>query len=810
MARFALCLPCLLWAVVSAAQSNSNSPLGVNVREIRYWGTEMHLLDFFKRAGNGSSGVWLTQCAAPCNNGNTWNTQEQALLDLDAAGWPKSLPDANSTAKYRWVTTILWMNSGRLPLGRWTVLYDGECTLSYGQANVLRNVAASQPGRDAVDVSAGANTLTVSITATDPNRSGNYLRNIRVIAPGGGCGGDPFSYVADASACPGNYRPFADTYASQPFHPQFLSDLRPFAALRFMQFFSTNVDQTTKWSERSLPTDISWGYNATRGAPIEVALDMANSVDASPWLAIPAMVDDDYIRQYARLAKARLSTMRPIYIEYGNEVWNGSYPYSIAGQWVQAQGKARWPNSAETDFAKQMNWFGMRTKQICSIWKQEFAERASQVKCVMGAQGAGSWVADHYILSCPLYAAEPGATACNGNGGIDALAGGYYFGGHVSNPALQSAIESQWLSQADGGLAKLFQEITSGDGLTPPAGWGMARSSVALIASQMAANKLVADRHGLAMVVYEGGNELHGQDSSSYQVRLQALFERAERDPRMGEAYSAVLNAWKSSGGELYMVFESTGAYSAVRGNSTLLEWTGQTRADAPKYDAVLSYIAANPCWWTACALQFDVDLRTGWNLLGNGIAVPINVAVTFNDVDKVASVWKWLPSGSSAGVSYPAWAYYSPALPDGGRTHAATRGYELLSTINAGEGYWVNAKADINIALPTASAVLSSSFAPTGAHALAHGWSLIASGDRPSPAGFAAALNYSGDTPNLSSLWAWDAIRQTWYFWSPALAASGGLAAYLTAKGYASFADLAGPPAGTLAPARGYWVNLP
>ncbi|MBI4986634.1 MAG: hypothetical protein HZC24_15155 [Rhodocyclales bacterium] len=821
-----------LLAEVCAAQTNARSPLGINLRELRYWNTEMPTVDFFKRASSGAGSVWLTQCnwGPSCQDasGNDihWNTSEQAQLDLDAAGWPKSLPAAGSALKYRFVTTLLWWQSDKIPLGRWTVLYDGEGTLAYGQTGVTRNAAASTAGRDAVDVVSGANALTLSITATDPNGSGNYLRNIRVIPPGGTCNNDPFSYAADASVCPSSYRPLTETYASQPFHPQFLAAMRPFAGFRVIHLMMTNNDLNTQWSERPQFSDISWGYDANKGVPAEVALDLANALDTSPWLEMPAMASDDYVLQFARLAKARLTTARPIYLEYGNEIWNSAWPYSIGGNWVKEQGKARWSASTASDYEKMMNWFGLRTKQICAIWKQEFADRPGQVKCVMGSQGAQSWVTDHYILSCPLHAAEPGGTACNATAGIDAVAGGYYFGGHVADAMYQSQIEAEWLTEADGGLTKLFQELTDGSLLRQPAGSNRAQPNVALIATQMAANKLVAVAHGVDMVVYEGGNELFGRDSSAYQVQLQTLFERAQRDARMGALYTAVLNHWKAHGGHLYAIYESTGKYSFSRGNSPLLEWQGQTRAESPKYDAVVGFIENNPCWWAGCAAGANAVLVPGWNLVGNGFDAPLTVATRFGDAARIRSVWKWLTSGSAPGISYPTWAFYSPALADGGQAYAAGKGYELLASIGAGEGFWVNARTAFALPLPAGAPVASTSFVPAivnppiagGAHALPRGWSLIAAGDQPSPVAFDAAIATVLAAPpavgqaygNLTSLWAWDATRSVWYFWAPSLVNSGGLASYLASKGSLDFAALPTTPAGTLPPTTGLWVNMP
>ena len=45
-----------------------------------------------------------------------------------------------------------------------------------------------------------------------------------------------------------------------------------------------------------------------------------------------------------------------------------------------------------------------------------------------------------------------------------------------------------------------------------------------------------------------------------------------------------------------------------------------------------------------------------------------------------------------------------------------------------------------------------------------------------------------------------------SWYFYAPSLAASGGLSAYITGKGYLDFT--AGGK--TLGPGVGFWVNRP
>ena len=211
-----------------------------------------------------------------------------------------------------------------------------------------------------------------------------------------------------------------------------------------------------------------------------------------------------------------------------------------------------------------------------------------------------------------------------------------------------------------------------------------------------------------------------------------------------------------------------------------------------------------------------SIDIVPGWNLVGNGVEAPLALTGSFGDTTKVMSVWKWVAAGATPGIVYPTWALYSPILEDGGKSYAASKGYDFLTSISAGEGFWVNAKAGFSAPLPAAAAVVSSSFKPSidavagGAHALPHGWSLIAAGDNPLPAQFNATIAGALASPpqpgqvtaNLISLWSWDARQANWSFWSPDLAAGGELTSYLKSKNYLDFAA-------KLSPTQGVWVNL-
>jgi hypothetical protein len=143
--------------------------------------------------------------------------------------------------------------------------------------------------------------------------------------------------------------------------------------------------------------------------------------------------------------------------------------------------------------------------------------------------------------------------------------------------------------------------------------------------------------------------------------------------------------------------------------------------------------------------------------------------------------------------------------------TYAQNKSYDVLTTIQAGDGYWVNAAQPVNLSMPDATRLTSARFGTSGKAALPKGWSLIAVGDSPQPNNFNLALSTSASTSttvpiNLTTLWAWDSAAGNWMFYAPSLLNAGSLALdnYITTKGYVSFGNK------TLTPVTGFWVNKP
>ena len=555
----------------AATSANVRSPLGLNLGAVNYYTPEQPFLNVFKTTGTNASNPadgWITHAAS------TWDTREEAYLQLDANGFPTTLTasaaDPNKPQLFTQVCTLLLRNlppanaGAGLPYraGHYTVLYDGQGTLSYGfDASLLR----SSQGRDVVNVATPTyeGGFLLCITSTDPHHNGKNLRNIRVV------------YSAEEGLLD----------VGQTFRPGFLQMLQNFRVLRFMDWGQTNNSAVTNWVKRSQPADA--GYGTPAGVPWEVDLALANATGADPWLNIPVGADDNYIEQLATLAHRSLDSNSSIYVELSNEVWNSSFSQY---QYAASHGLALWRSAGAS--RANLDWYGMRTAQMCDIWQAVWGGDFSRVHCVLGAQTANPLTATE-SLSCPLWAGS-GKGPCAQHHITDVGIAWYFF---FSVPASWSR-----LTQAQQ-LDNLFTELTQG-GLIPgdyPGGYLKEASD------REAAYAVALKPYNLPSVGYEGGQGFSGvfasqkYTSGSWAVNL---YIAANRDPRMRAAYTAALSAWKVNGGRIACQYDDVSAPNQW-GEWGALESFGDTTSPLtsapPKWQGLQSFISGNPCWWSGC-----------------------------------------------------------------------------------------------------------------------------------------------------------------------------------------------------------------
>lgn len=524
------------------AQSGFIRPLGSNLTSVTDYSPQRPFVNLFL-----NSREWFTQCRPDqdpgCTYSNSWDTQEAPLLDLDASGWVRSLPARSAPAVFTMAATF-WDVPAEFPDGKYVVLYDGSGTLEYG-LGAEKVTSESAPGRDVISVNPANGGILLRITATDP---GNYIRNIRVAA-----------------------REDEPLLATETFSPAFLRQLEPYSTLRFMDWMRTNGSVSSSWQSRPLPSDAR--YSTDKGVPLETMVSLANTSGKAPWFNIPHRANDAYVRSFAETVLANLRADLPVYVEFSNEVWNGAFPQ---GDWVQARGEATWPSSGESGFTKRINWHGKRTAEICDIFRDVFGSAQSRVVCALGSQAANTWTADE-ALACPLW--DEGPCVMHG---IGAIAIAPYFGDYIGQEANLAQVRA-WTRQADGGLGTLFEELSSGGALAGGPTGGALEQSFGWISD----NLDLANRQGVRLIAYEGGQHLVGIGSAGDSAALTRLFTSANRDPRMGDMYQRYLDGWNLRGGDLFVHFNDIESYTRY-GSWGALETIGQL--SSPKYDELRAY----------------------------------------------------------------------------------------------------------------------------------------------------------------------------------------------------------------------------
>jgi hypothetical protein len=569
----------------------------MNLDQPLYWGSDWPYINELKRAGG-----WATRCNAwgdPACTGFTGratanDTLEQATIPWDENGYAMRLPAATDTSvKFRYLSALLFQgNGGSHPAGRYVVLYDGDGTMEYRGAG--RKVdTESRPGRDVVEVtSTPGEGLTINITRINP---ANHLRNIRVIGPGGVCADAPRTWVTEASRCAGNYRSLEELSATQTFHPAYVGDLTGFRTLRFMKWSSANTAKIVKWSERPQMSDSLWSTG--NGVPYEAMFELAAATGADPWVNVPPYVEDDFARQLARLARASLAPGASLYFEYGNEPWNQAPPYSQAGVLFEAKAKAKWPGATMPMWQQRLNWYAYRSVQLCRVVKAEFGAEASRVKCVANSQAAATDVS-RTLLACDLAKDELGD---NCGRLLGTLAVAPYFGHYLSDGQFAAQVDA-WPDEADGGMDKMFREITgrdaAGNAVTPPlyreGGWTPKDGTLAQARRWIVASKAVADSYGVPLIAYEAGQHLHTYRGG----KTEAMFRAANRHPRMGAAMKQLAEDWKAAGAQVFVPFSY--AQLSTMGNAWGMKEHQRDDA-APKWQAIKALRDAG-CWWSGCA----------------------------------------------------------------------------------------------------------------------------------------------------------------------------------------------------------------
>ena len=537
---------------------------------------------------------------APTDKNGKWHSRPYEVLDLDANGWVKSLPTA-ATAGDVW----LYDPKARLT-GVYHVYFEGEGEFFIGGASA-ENFKIVSPGHATFNMANNARLRENLFISISKITVGNHLRNIRILPPGGICSDNVYRWVPASSACSGGstYTSLVDLSATQIWFPNFLGDLNGYRAIRFMDWFKTNSSQLADWVDRPLKNDYTW--NTEAGVPIGVSLNLANTLKADAWLNIPYHASDDYARRMAQQVKQGLNPAAKFIVEYGNEPWNWAPAFNANYSWLAEQGKDKF-NGNGTVHERVINYYALRSNELCQIIKQEFGDQNSRVQCVVNQQF--SWPdPDQALLHCPL-AVEAGLIQESCANLIDAVAVAPYVGNYLGEAKNLAAVEA-WTREPDGGLNTLFKELRAKDANgqpiadTPLKSPEVPHGAIDLTTSWLNMHKSYISDRGFRkpLFAYEGGQHLNVVSGTNAAVTQ--LFTTANRDPRMGDVYRDLMGAWTNANGtapgQVFAFFNNVykpGHYGAWG----LREAAFDDAASNPKWVAVKPYRETLPCWWTGCS----------------------------------------------------------------------------------------------------------------------------------------------------------------------------------------------------------------
>jgi hypothetical protein len=322
-----------------------------------------------------------------------------------------------------------------------------------------------------------------------------------------------------------------------------------------MDWMATNDSMQSSWAERPRVEESTW--SGARGAPVEIMVELANRTHTNPWFTLPHLADDDYVRQFAHYVRDHLDPSLVAYVEHSNEVWNGVFGQA---QFVRDEGLAR--GLSDDPLEAGLRYHSRRSLEMFAIWDDVFGGTERLVR-VMGSQAANAWISEQLLAFESAHAKT------------DVLAIAPYFGGYLGTPEREAEVASM-------NIQGLMQELE--------------HTAVPQSIAWMQAAEQVADDHGVDLISYEGGQHLAAHGSARDNAAINALFDAANRHPEMKRLYLEYLDAW-SEHGDLFVHFTDCSSMGTF-GRWGAVEYSTQARAEAPKYDALLTFIETTDAWW--------------------------------------------------------------------------------------------------------------------------------------------------------------------------------------------------------------------
>lgn len=119
--------------------------------------------------------------------------------------------------------------------------------------------------------------------------------------------------------------------------------------------------------------------------PYELQIAFANRINADFWCVFPTYIDDASVTTITQLVRTKLNSGLNAYFEYGNEIWNWSFP---ATAWAEAKGLAL--GFPADNGRRSYGWMALRYRQVMGLVTTAWSPRTpTQLKRVFAFQAFG-------------------------------------------------------------------------------------------------------------------------------------------------------------------------------------------------------------------------------------------------------------------------------------------------------------------------------------------------------------------------------------------------------------------------------------
>lgn len=484
----------------------TNPNLGLGLAGVNDWSPQQPFLNVMKTAR-----PWVGHLPGQWGG---WDHDRLAAEGwLDADGWPTAIPP-ELTGITTLILTDLAPDAGGVA-GRYDLTYAGTGTLIVeGRATDLQTA----PGRISFDYTPGEGAVMITLTETSPTVP---IRDITVVR----------ADRADALA------------AGEIFNPDWLARIRGTRLIRFMDWSATNDSTLATPDQRPRPAHYTWARN---GVPFEIQIALANTLQADPWFNLPHLSTDALITDYATLAHTTLDPALTAHVELSNEVWNWQFTQA---RWAEDQAVARW---GQKDTWVQ--FYALRAMQAMQIWTGIYGEGSPRLTRIIGTQTGWLGLED-MILNAPLVVAE-GLPAPHTQ--FDAYAVTGYFSAILGSDAKLPMVRD-WLTRSAAAdpdapyalaVTLAAQELRDGSLSGDPTD-----TLTTGLTQILPYHADIAAKHGLKLMMYEGGTHVVGYGPTVDDAALTDFFTALNYTPEMGALYADLLAGWAQISGTPFNAF---------------------------------------------------------------------------------------------------------------------------------------------------------------------------------------------------------------------------------------------------------------